>query len=427
MLGMAEERLLRSPHQDEDLLPPKHLERRKAFRLHHLACATPFIIYCTSLIVLAKNTPKPWSVLDGGSRDCNRPLTWYDYTFSINLGTDNIRFAAAKSIDISFDLLIARGGQCLSAAFAYYVFRAALQRIMETSSTTYGLFAAFQFDGVSVTLLWDLLRDFHKHRSRRTYLILIWTMISTLWILFYSTLAGAMTGYTAVGQDVVPLPNGTSIPDMEYVEDAYGKQPDECDTVPPTDYNASSVFFKYSFDRDFDTGEFIILDEIPLQPPLLNLTSSRYNCSGYSISTEWWSSGRTCKTGLDYSWGFSYILLMTFLGGNMIWSFGMYIMWLDAVHRSEIIRYGRDPGKYRTVLDLAEAIQEDLGSNLDAYSDKDLDRNLLAQKRMIKYYATSPAENSKELPRIGLSSSSSERVVLKRNVLYGKTQTKETP
>jgi len=57
---------------------------------------------------------------------------------------------------------------------------------------------------------------------------------------------------------------------------------------------------------------------------------------------------------------------------QLIWSFGMYGLWVDASRKSQLHRAGRRLGPYRGILDIAEAIQNDLGPDTCAYSDAEL-------------------------------------------------------
>jgi hypothetical protein len=75
---------------------------------------------------------------------------------------------------------------------------------------------------------------------------------------------------------------------------------------------------------------------------------------------------------------------------NSVWFFGiwiLWILWIDVDLDSECFAKGRGFGTFRGVLDLSEAIKEDLGENLCAYSEKEL-RQALRKRAGVKYYAT---------------------------------------
>ena len=66
-----------------------------------------------------------------------------------------------------------------------------------------------------------------------------------------------------------------------------------------------------------------------------------------------------------YPWGFSSLLLFLAIVLTTIWAIGMWAMWLDAYYQSKLDFYGRQLGKYRAALDLAEVLQGELGENSD--------------------------------------------------------------
>ncbi|KAI4176342.1 MAG: hypothetical protein LQ343_001081 [Gyalolechia ehrenbergii] len=78
-----------------------------------------------------------------------------------------------------------------------------------------------------------------------------------------------------------------------------------------------------------------------------------------------------------FVWGFSSILLYVILGLQIIWTFGMFCVWLDANIFSELVRNGRTiRGPFRAAADLVEAMNETLGHEYCAYSEKDISSEL---------------------------------------------------
>ncbi|KAF8247302.1 hypothetical protein K440DRAFT_643944 [Wilcoxina mikolae CBS 423.85] len=57
---------------------------------------------------------------------------------------------------------------------------------------------------------------------------------------------------------------------------------------------------------------------------------------------------------------------------QFIWSFGMYGLWVDAFRKSRLNQAGRRLGTYRGIVDVAEALNDDLGPNACAYSNIEL-------------------------------------------------------
>lgn len=88
------------------------------------------------------------------------------------------------------------------------------------------------------------------------------------------------------------------------------------------------------------------------------------------------SSNVQCIANGAYQWGFSTNITIAFIAINAFWIAGTYAIWLYVNRKSEFCRKGRHLGKYRAALDLVEAVTHDLGTELGAYSEKDLEQEL---------------------------------------------------
>ena len=86
---------------------------------------------------------------------------------------------------------------------------------------------------------------------------------------------------------------------------------------------------------------------------------------------------------------------------NTVFLYGLWFLWLDCDTNSELCKKGRRLGLWRAVADISEAMREELGPNICAYSEQEL-AEALKNKPPIKYYAT-PAQTD-EPGHIGLSS-----------------------
>lgn len=80
---------------------------------------------------------------------------------------------------------------------------------------------------------------------------------------------------------------------------------------------------------------------------------------------------RTHKTDLR-QWGFSYEWMFVVSIVNSVWLVGLWILWLDCDINSEFCRKGRRLGIWRAVADISEALREELGPNICAYSEEEL-------------------------------------------------------
>ncbi|KAJ9613136.1 hypothetical protein H2200_003077 [Cladophialophora chaetospira] len=70
--------------------------------------------------------------------------------------------------------------------------------------------------------------------------------------------------------------------------------------------------------------------------------------------------GRCQQSGTNYQWGFSFLVLFSFIIVSLVWCAGMYVMFVDAFLHSRIDRVGRSMGLQRAILDLAYCMHKDV-------------------------------------------------------------------
>ena len=127
-----------------------------------------------------------------------------------------------------------------------------------------------------------------------------------------------------------------------------------------------------------------------------------------------------CLSRRYFVWGFCSVLLYIILSLQLVWTLGMFMVWLDANIYSKLCRRGRKMhGSFRNVLDLAEAIKEVLGDDLCAYSNSEIARRLVKSGHGLQFYSTSDADN--DISHIGISSfERGENLHLDDKSLYGR-------
>lgn len=87
--------------------------------------------------------------------------------------------------------------------------------------------------------------------------------------------------------------------------------------------------------------------------------------------------GLTCISEDGYVWGFAGVFTLIGILLEMGWIVGCFGMWFDAHIHSSLFRMNRrTSGLVRSILDVAGAVQRDLGSDTGAYSDDELRRAL---------------------------------------------------
>lgn len=101
---------------------------------------------------------------------------------------------------------------------------------------------------------------------------------------------------------------------------------------------------------------------------------------------------------------------------NSIFLLGLWILWVDCDLNSELCRKGRRLGLWRAVADISEAMREELGPDICAYDEWELD-DALGRKKPIKYYADTGG--SVGPGHIGLSSRKSGPLKLEWDHEYG--------
>ena len=125
-----------------------------------------------------------------------------------------------------------------------------------------------------------------------------------------------------------------------------------------------------------------------------------------------------CLAEKYFVWGFSSLMIYIIASIQIIWTLGTYIIWLDAHTHSALCRSGRGiRGPFRPAADLSEAMTEVLGSDICAYSDKELSQALRAESGL-RYYADDGLK--RDVSHIGVSSRRTGRVPFRSTKVYGR-------
>lgn len=106
-------------------------------------------------------------------------------------------------------------------------------------------------------------------------------------------------------------------------------------------------------------------------------------CYGDTLLTEDFRKDADNKSTLiciseeGYSWGFSSVVTMVGIILEVCWMLGCFGMWLDVHINSTLFRMNRpSSGVVRNILDVAGAIQRELGEDTGAYDDRELKKAL---------------------------------------------------
>ena len=116
--------------------------------------------------------------------------------FTINLRCQgHLNFVEAKTIDVVWDLFVGQGGRALIGWISYKVFMDGLLRVMEQSTVSYALYASMAFEPNSLMSIWNSMRALSKTKGWRSKALIVWFSVSTIYVLAFSTLISAGSGY----------------------------------------------------------------------------------------------------------------------------------------------------------------------------------------------------------------------------------------
>lgn len=348
----------------------------------------------------------------------NKP-SWSFTTIDLPV-TGSISFASAKSIDLAWNWLAGRGTQTFLVYLAYRVFTDALLKITETTHLSGELITSLSLFPTSVSTVWCIMKGLSQTPGWRPRITLVWLLISAIYLAIFPSLLDVITGYETVYETVFTLPsNSTSMNAAElqtiftnYDENYYQYQrpantslfwqPLSNTTIPHIHWYDS--FLDASWSQAF---------------PQFGSTSwsEDYHSDTFAISNPDYYSCIVHNN--TYQWGFSAEWVQIIVPITSAWFLGMWILWVDADHNSEFCRKGRRLGLYRGIVDIAEAIHEQLGDQLCAYTETEL-TTAVRKMRPLKYYTTEVEDGEGNVPHIGLSSRETAKVKLMWGTKYGK-------
>ena len=204
--------------QSTRALPPKTLPRRRTKRsiaVVILLVICLIIAFALIFLVLGNPMPTNFGVTLGDDNTCDlETLTGntMQSAFTINLRCpSHLTFAEAKAVDVTWDLFVGQGGRFFLGWISYKVFMDGLLRIMENTAVSYELYASLAFEPNCMMSLWNSIKALFMMKGWRSKVFLGWFFISTLYVLAFSTLISAGSGY------VTPSTAGLIMPDGSFV------------------------------------------------------------------------------------------------------------------------------------------------------------------------------------------------------------------
>lgn len=117
-------------------------------------------------------------------------------SFYINLQiAQGLSFTRAKLLDLAWDTVVGQGGRFLHAWVLYQVAASQLAWMMEYSLVPYYFQLDILFSTASLSALWSTLRFLGTRRPARAVFSAVWFLLAILYILAFSSIWGAATGY----------------------------------------------------------------------------------------------------------------------------------------------------------------------------------------------------------------------------------------
>ncbi|KAH7138712.1 hypothetical protein B0J11DRAFT_588178 [Dendryphion nanum] len=329
--------------------------------------------------------------------------------FQITLGYGELNFTQAKAIDIIWDVLVGRGGQAVVSYISFKVFAMYLTTNMEDRAVAFNTYRAIilQDQQSYIVAIFLMARDFITRMKLKSYTTMAFIITTMIFMLAFPTLSSAMTGYKPNVKSYVPDRAGTFIPFSHLRRVAYaiedGWRINQTDLVHITfdqitnsdpiqvidfstkfynvqcwDLTAKCTIVQQVHKYVGDHGVYGYRKEsssllgINLPAPVLNITPHyRDNLwpSGPSdpISELWLWGNQTfdldyiqtkgrCQPLDHYQWGFSFVQLNVMVIICLIWSLGIFYIWIRSRHTLRRQGRGEIPSDYKAIFELANAM-----------------------------------------------------------------------
>lgn len=133
--------------------------------------------------------------------------------FSVAPVTPDLSFDAVKSIDISWSIVIGRGGQAVLLWISYRVYVSCLIQIMETTPVSYALYMELALGQPRMSSIWQMTKFmFQRRRAWRHRYLMAWVVSALAWVMAWQIFTDAMTSYASSGDPYPRIIDGSFIP-----------------------------------------------------------------------------------------------------------------------------------------------------------------------------------------------------------------------
>ncbi|KAF2012797.1 hypothetical protein BU24DRAFT_425419 [Aaosphaeria arxii CBS 175.79] len=379
-------------------------------------------------------TPKTLTCGNISGTPQNSTVSGIQGFFVLDVTFGKLPFYQVKIIDVLWDLVLGRGVQLLAWWASYRIFADVLLGIIERHATSYETFLHIALDGPSLASMWTLIKDLFRTRSKRTWALFFYMLVSILYVLCIPVFLGAMTGYDSTqipwvdlddNNHIIPastVDNGLIVHSLgnktfsnpicsseldskinTYNNEQYERQ-QNCDCRLPNGtvlaWTKWADRYYYNWGSDYRLGDCVTV--FPNTKTYKDWDGNTKSCNGstyytlsddgktYDVATANYESG-FCYDGIGYSystlwsksrclpdtahqtyeWGFSTMMSATFIFLQFLWTITMYIIWQDAQIKSKLVRSGYAMTQLRAAFTLAAAARWRTGLNNRALVRRD--------------------------------------------------------
>ncbi|KAK3378805.1 hypothetical protein B0T24DRAFT_522841 [Lasiosphaeria ovina] len=335
--------------------------------------------------------------------------------FQIALGSGSLTFGQAKVVDVVWDISVGRLGQAIMAYFSWRVFADYVTTSIVDSPITYATFwIIYLYREPSLTSCFRLIRDFWRGHVLDSKCAMVFMLLTMFFLLSFPTLASAMTGYVMANRAYIRSTDLSLIRFPDLMPTAYlihdGSRINLTDDYPifyfePTDVseygfyglknistrwmngmlnppalNISAFYFNFNESRlsgfnwkDPRTGNF----------PFRDLANRAYSDKhGHTFSLDYIAANGSCQPVSDacnaidggspadmdvcriqnYVWGFSFIQLYINILLLLVWSVGIFILWVKAQRHLPLPGEIEVPQGWKALIELSSTMKQELDS-----------------------------------------------------------------
>ncbi|KAH9901927.1 hypothetical protein F4778DRAFT_781809 [Xylariomycetidae sp. FL2044] len=186
------------------------------------------ILSCVGLPIMLRlldyNLLQPGGHIVGQSNGlpCDVEPLWSSWAALLepNVRTGHMSFAAAKVIDVVFDLVVSRCGQLLLAWYSGRIIRDVLVRLAMEHGVDLQLFYALALDTNSLSAALRSQTAWRWTKSRRTIIILSTVSLTILYVVAFPTLASTATSPVGATRSSILLPNDDTVGVDPFIQSA---------------------------------------------------------------------------------------------------------------------------------------------------------------------------------------------------------------